>query len=119
MLNAPTDLRRSQQLLHDATQIMTDAATSCAHSRVLVAGGKARAVARARAAVMYDETFPEGTVSHASEHEEKTLATTTFRVAECRASERCTPPRKKVQSALDWSMRGPCSDAPPCCSSLP
>ena len=69
MLNAPTDLRCSQQLLHDAQQIRTDAATSLAHSGVLIARGKARAVARARAAVMYDETFPEGTVSHASEHE--------------------------------------------------
>src|SRR5262249_51085149 len=59
MLSAPTDLRRSQQLLHDAKQIMTDAATSLAHSRMLIARGKARAVARARAAVMYDETFPE------------------------------------------------------------
>jgi len=66
MLTAPTDLRCSQQLLQDSTRIMTDAATRLAHSRVLIARGEARAVARARAAVTSDEPFQEGTVSHAS-----------------------------------------------------
>ena len=69
MLNAPTDLHRSQQLLQDSTRIMTDAATRLAQSRVLIARGEARAVARAHAAVTSDETFQEGIVSHASEHE--------------------------------------------------
>ena len=69
MLTAPTDLRCSQQLLQDSTRIMTDAATRLAQSRVLIARGEARAVARAHAAVTSDETFQEGTVSHASEHE--------------------------------------------------
>ena len=68
MLTAPTDLRCSQQLLQDSTRIMTNAATHLVQSRVLIARGEARAVARAHAAVTYDETFPEGTVSHASEH---------------------------------------------------
>jgi len=69
MLTAPTDLRCSQQLLQDSTRIMTDAATRLAQSRVLIARGEARAVARAHAAVTSDETFQEGIVSHASEHE--------------------------------------------------
>jgi len=66
MLNALTDLHRSQQLLQDSTRIMTDAATRLAQSRVLIARREARAVARALAAVTSDETFQEGTVSHAS-----------------------------------------------------
>ena len=69
MLTAPTDLRCSQQLLQDSTRIMTDAATRLAQSRVLIARGEDRAVARAHAAVTSDETFQEGIVSHASEHE--------------------------------------------------
>jgi len=69
MLNAPKDLHRSQQLLHDAERVMTDATTRIARSRVLIARGEARAVARAHAAVTSDETFQEGIVSHASEHE--------------------------------------------------
>jgi hypothetical protein len=66
MLNAPTDLHRSQQLIHDAERVMTEATTRIERSRVLIARGEARAVARVRAAVTYDETFQEGTVSHAS-----------------------------------------------------
>ena len=66
MLNAPTDLRRSQQLLHNAERVMKRVATRLVQSRELIARGNARAVAWTRAAVMYDETFHEGTVSHAS-----------------------------------------------------
>jgi hypothetical protein len=45
---------------------MKDAATRLTESRELIARGKARALARTRAAVLYDETCQEGTVSHAS-----------------------------------------------------
>jgi hypothetical protein len=60
MLNAPTDLHRSQQLLQDSTRIMTDAATRIERSSVLIARGETRVVARARAAVTSDETLPGG-----------------------------------------------------------
>jgi hypothetical protein len=66
MLNALTDLRRSQQLLHKTERVMKDAATRLAQARVLIARGEARALARTRAAVLYDETCHEDTVSHAS-----------------------------------------------------
>ena len=69
MLNAPTDLHRSQQLLQDSTCIMTDATTRIERSSVLIARGEDRALARTRAAVTFDETLSKGTVSHASEHE--------------------------------------------------
>ena len=66
MRNALTDLHRSQQLIQDSERVMTDATTRIERSRVLIARGEARAVARTHAAVTYDETFQEGTVSHAS-----------------------------------------------------
>jgi hypothetical protein len=66
MLNAPTDLHRSQQLIQDSERVMTDATTRIERSRVLITRGEAQAVARARAAVTSEETFQEGTVSHAS-----------------------------------------------------
>jgi hypothetical protein len=66
MLNAPTDLHRSQQLLHDAERVMKRVAARLIRSRELIAIGEARALARTRAAVLSDETCHEGTVSHAS-----------------------------------------------------
>ena len=66
MLNAPTDLHRSQQLIQDSERIMTYAATRLAQSCVLIARGEARAVARTRAAVIFEETLSQGTVPHAS-----------------------------------------------------
>jgi hypothetical protein len=66
MLNAPTDLHRSQQLMQDAERLMNCVHICLEQSEKLIARGEARAVARARAAVTYDETFQEGTVTHAS-----------------------------------------------------
>src|SRR4051794_75384 len=54
MLNAPTDLHHRQPLLHDADRLIATAQTLLAHSRVLIARGKARAEARACAAVRYE-----------------------------------------------------------------
>ena len=68
MLNAPTDLHRSQQLMHDAERLLHRVHIRLEQSDKLIARGEARAVVRAHAAVTYDETFPENTVSHASEH---------------------------------------------------
>jgi hypothetical protein len=69
MLNAPTDLHRSQHLMHDAERLMHRVYIRLEQSNKLIARGETRTVARAHAAVTSDETFPEGTVSHASEHE--------------------------------------------------
>jgi len=55
MPNAPTDRSRSHQLLHDADRLLETAGARLAQSRVLVARGKARAEARAAAAVTYEE----------------------------------------------------------------
>jgi CheY-like chemotaxis protein len=54
MLHAPTDLHHSQQLLQDADRLLVTVDTLLAQSRVLVARGKARAEARAAAAVTYE-----------------------------------------------------------------
>jgi CheY-like chemotaxis protein len=54
MLNAPTALPHRQPLLHDADRLIATAQTLLAHSRVLIARGKARAEARACAAVRYE-----------------------------------------------------------------
>ena len=66
MLNAPTDLHRNQQLMHDAERLIHRVHMRLEQSEKLIARGEARAVARTHAAVTSDETFQEGTVSHAS-----------------------------------------------------
>jgi hypothetical protein len=66
MLNALTDLHRSQQLMHDADRLMHRVHMRLAQSEQLIARGEARAVARTRAAVPSDETCHAGTVAHAS-----------------------------------------------------
>ena len=59
MLNAPTDLHRSQQLLQDADQLMATADALLAQSRELIACGTARAEARAGASLT-SEAPPAG-----------------------------------------------------------
>jgi hypothetical protein len=66
MLNAPTDLHRSQQLLQDSERLMNLVHRCLDQSEKLIVRGKARAVARTRAAVLYDATCHAGTVAHAS-----------------------------------------------------
>ena len=66
MLNALTDRHRRQQLLQDAKRLLHKAHVCLEQSRELIARGKARALARTRAAMLYDETCHEGTVAHAS-----------------------------------------------------
>ena len=55
MLNALTDRSRSTPLLHDADRLLATTGARLAPSRVVVARGKARAEARAAAAVTDDE----------------------------------------------------------------
>ena len=55
MLHAPTDLHHRKPLLQDADRLLATADALLAQSRVLVARGKARAEARAAAAVTYEE----------------------------------------------------------------
>jgi hypothetical protein len=57
MLNASTDLHRSQQLLQDADQLITTADAQIAHSKALIARGEARTIERARAAMEYDKLY--------------------------------------------------------------
>jgi len=66
MLNALTDLRRSQQLLQDSEQLMNRVHMCLEQSEKLLAHEEAREVTRTRAAVLSDETCHAGTVSHAS-----------------------------------------------------
>jgi hypothetical protein len=66
MLNAPTDLHRSQQLLQDSERLTNRVHMCLDQSEKLIARGEAREVARTCAAVTSDEIFHEGTVSHAS-----------------------------------------------------
>jgi len=51
MRNVPIDLQRSQHVLQDADRLLAIAAALCAHSRALIARGKARAEARACASM--------------------------------------------------------------------
>ena len=66
MLNAPTDLHRSQQLMHDAERLLHRVHVRLEQSEKLIARGEARAVTRTHAAVTSEETVQEDTVSHAS-----------------------------------------------------
>jgi hypothetical protein len=63
MLNAPTALPHRQPWLHDADRLIATAQTLLAHSRVLVARGKARAEAHACAAVRYEVSLAREGVS--------------------------------------------------------
>jgi hypothetical protein len=66
MLNAPTDLHRSQQLLQDSERLMKRVHMCLEQSEKLLSRGETRATARTRAAVTSDEIIHESTVSHAS-----------------------------------------------------
>ena len=66
MLNALTDLHRSQQLMQDADRLMHRVHMRLAQSEQMIARGEARAVARTRAVMPSDETCHEGTIAHAS-----------------------------------------------------
>ena len=57
MLTAPPALRPSQPLLQDSDLLRAIADTLLPHSRELIARGKARAEARACAAVMYEASL--------------------------------------------------------------
>jgi len=66
MLNALTDLHRSQQLMQDAERLMNRVHIRLDQSEKLIARGEAHATARTRTAVPSDETCHEGTGAHAS-----------------------------------------------------